>query len=59
MTLTAQEFPHLPFSKEVSHEVVAGRPLFGRARFTSAQCSFFELCPFRVADLAFSGHFEI
>ena len=43
VTLTAQKFPHLPFSKEVSHETVAGGPLFfRRARFTSAPCSFFE-----------------
>ena len=48
MTHTAQKFPHLPFSKDVLHEMVAGRPLFRRARFTGAPCSFFELCPFRV-----------
>ena len=34
-------FRHLPFSKEVSHESVAGRPLW--IRFTSTPCSFFEL----------------
>ena len=41
VTLTAQKFRHLPFSKEVSHESVAGRPLW--IRFTSTPCSFFEL----------------
>ena len=59
MTHTAQEFPHLPFSKDVSHEMVAGRPLFRRARFTSTPCSFFELCPFHLASMALSGHFEV
>ena len=41
VTLTAQKFRHLPFSKEVSHESVAGRPLW--IRFTSTPCSCFEL----------------
>ena len=30
-----------------------------RSRFTSAPCSFFALCPFHVADVALSGHFEV
>ena len=41
MTLTAHKFLHLPFSKEVSHEMVAGRLLLRRARFTSGPCTFF------------------
>ena len=42
MTHTAQKFPHLPFSKEVSHETWSWRPFFRRCRFTSTPCSFFE-----------------
>ena len=42
VTLTAHKFLHLPFSKEVSQEP-----------FTRAPCSFFELCPFFVAGVAF------
>ena len=57
VTLAAQKFPHLPFSTEVSHETVAGGPLFRRVRFASAPCSVFEFCPFCVAGVALSGHF--
>ena len=42
VTITAQKFLHLPFSKEVSQEP-----------FTRAPCLFFELCPFFVAGVAF------
>ena len=33
--------------------------LFRRSRFTSAPCSFFELCPFCVAGVGRWGHFEL
>ena len=33
--------------------------LFRRSRFTSAPCSFFELCPFCVAGVGRWGHFEV
>ena len=59
MTLTAQKFPHFPFSKESSHETVARGPLFRKVRFTSAPCSLFELNPFRAASVANPGHFEV
>ena len=33
--------------------------LLRRSRFTTAPCSFFELCPFRVAGVGHLGHFEV
>ena len=52
MALPAQKFLHFPFP-------IARRPLFRRSRFTSTSCSNFELCPFCVARVALSRHFEV
>ena len=45
VTLTAQKFLDLPFSKEGSHEMVSRRPP--------------NLCPFYVAGVGLSGHFVL
>ena len=38
---------------------LAGFALFRRCSFTSAPCSFLELCLFHLAGAALSGHFEV
>ena len=63
VTFAAQKFPcemsMWAFRPRILARTGSRRPLFRRSRFTSASSPFFELCPFCVAGVALSGHFEV